>query len=270
MAGATLYIQNLLEANPLREPVLRSIIHSLQLPDGSRGLDVGCGIGLQALLLADAVGQAGHVTGADIDLELLAYGEQLAREAGLSDRIAFRLGDMRRLPFDAAAFDWVWSADCVGYPAGDLRALLPELRRVIKPGGSLILLAWTSQQVLPGYPLLEAQLNATCSSYQPFLAGKKPEQHFLRAARWLEAAGLEAVTAQTFVGEVHAPLDDGQRVALASLFKMLWVEPQPGAATDAWREYQRLCAPASPDFILNLPDYYAFFTYSVFRGRVPD
>jgi len=270
MTGSSPYIQSLLEANPLREPVLRSIIRSLRLARGSRGLDVGCGIGLQALLLADAVGQAGRVTGVDIDPELLAYGEQLAREAGLSDRIRFQLGDMHRLPFEAAAFDWVWSADCVGYPAGELNVLLPELRRVVKPGGSLILLAWTSQQVLPGYPLLEPQLNATCSSYQPFLAGKNPEQHFLRTARWLEAAGLEAVTARTFVGEVQAPLDDGQRVALASLFKMLWVEPQPGASTEVWREYQRLCAPASPDFILNLPGYYAFFTYSVFRGRVPD
>jgi demethylmenaquinone methyltransferase/2-methoxy-6-polyprenyl-1,4-benzoquinol methylase len=33
-------------------------------------------------------------------------------------------------------------------------------------------------------------------------------------------------------------------------------------------EYQRLCKPESPDFILNLADYYAFFTYSMFRGVV--
>jgi demethylmenaquinone methyltransferase/2-methoxy-6-polyprenyl-1,4-benzoquinol methylase len=35
-----------------------------------------------------------------------------------------------------------------------------------------------------------------------------------------------------------------------------------------WAEYQRLCLPESPDFILDHPDYYAFFTYSTFRGRV--
>jgi len=56
MTGIDLYIRRLLEANPLREPVLRSAIQALQLPPGSRGLDVGCGIGLQALLLADEVG----------------------------------------------------------------------------------------------------------------------------------------------------------------------------------------------------------------------
>ena len=30
--------------------------------------------------------------------------------------------------------------------------------------------------------------------------------------------------------------------------------------------YQRLCLPESPDFIRDLPDYYALFTYSMFYG----
>nr|QNO48966.1 hypothetical protein OEPDFBKK_00042 [Methanosarcinales archaeon ANME-2c ERB4] len=32
--------------------------------------------------------------------------------------------------------------------------------------------------------------------------------------------------------------------------------------------YQRLCLAESPEFILDLPDYYAFYTYSMFQGRV--
>ena len=52
MTDASSIIQNLLQANPLREPTLRSIVQSMQLPYGSHGLDAGCGIGLQALLLA--------------------------------------------------------------------------------------------------------------------------------------------------------------------------------------------------------------------------
>ncbi len=262
------YIQSLLDANPLREPVLRSVIRSLQLPIGSYGLDVGCGIGLQTLLLTEAVGHTGQITGTDIDAELLAYSENLVKRAGLAKRITFRIGDMHCLPFENETFDWVWSADCVGYPAGDLSVLLPELRRVTRSGGSIILLAWTSQQVLPGYPLLEAQLNAACSSYQPYLAGQAPDRHFLRAARWFEAAGLQAVEAQSFSGQTLAPLSDGERVALTALFKMLWIEPERSTASDVWRECQRLCEPTSPDFILNEPGYCASFTYTMFRGRV--
>jgi ubiquinone/menaquinone biosynthesis C-methylase UbiE len=263
------YIQSLLEANPLREPLLRSIVQALHLPLGSYGLDAGCGIGLQTLLLAEAVGAQGHITGLDLAADLLAYGEQLVAKAGFSERVTFQEGSINQLPFADNSFDWVWSADCIGYPLGELPLLLAELKRVVKPGGAIILLAWSSQQVLPGYPLLEARLNGTCSSYLPYLKGKNPDLNFLRALRWFEEAGLTDVKAQTFVGDVHAPLDQGVRLALTSLFQMLWGTPTSEVSPEDWREYQRLCLPESPDFILNLPGCYAFFTYSLFRGNVP-
>lgn len=71
MTGTDLYIQRLLVTNPLREPLLRKIIETLELPIGSQGLDAGCGIGLQTLLLLKAVGENGHVIGLDILPELL-------------------------------------------------------------------------------------------------------------------------------------------------------------------------------------------------------
>jgi cyclopropane fatty-acyl-phospholipid synthase-like methyltransferase len=39
---------------PLRRPILQVILSSFHLPSGGRGLDVGCGIGLQAMLLGTA------------------------------------------------------------------------------------------------------------------------------------------------------------------------------------------------------------------------
>jgi demethylmenaquinone methyltransferase/2-methoxy-6-polyprenyl-1,4-benzoquinol methylase len=85
---------------------------------------------------------------------------------------------------------------------------------------------------------------------------------------WLRKAGLEEIKAETFVGDVQAPLNIAERTALTSLFEMLWGEPQPGVPPEDWSEYQRLCRPKSADFILDIPDYYAFFTYSMFRGKV--
>jgi demethylmenaquinone methyltransferase/2-methoxy-6-polyprenyl-1,4-benzoquinol methylase len=270
MTEANLLIQNLLDANPLREPTLRSIIQYLQLPHGSKGLDAGCGIGLQALLLAEAIGPEGHVTGLDIMPELLAHGEKLAEKASLAERITFRAGDVSCLPFEEGSFDWAWSADCIGYPAGDLTPLLRELARAVKPGGRLILLGWSSQQLLPGYPLLEARLNASCSGYIPFLKNLRPESNFMRAGRGFQQAGLEAVDVRTFIGEVQAPLSNAERIAMISLFQMLWGTPQPEVSPEDWAEYERLCTPGSPDFILDLPEYYAFFTYSMFCGKAPD
>src|SRR5687768_2456389 len=99
MTDTNAYIQKLLEANPLREPVLRAMIRNLELPLGSHGLDAGCGIGLQTLLLAEAVGPRGHITGMDILPELLAFGEDMVRRVHLSERITFRQGDVSCLPF---------------------------------------------------------------------------------------------------------------------------------------------------------------------------
>ena len=130
MTDTDTYIQRLEESNPLREPTLRSAIQAVRLPSGSRGLDVGCGIGLQALLLAEAVGSAGYVTGLDLSPEFLLYAEEIVKKSGLVERISFREGDMSKLPFDDNTFDWVWSADCVGYPVGEVLPLLKELARV--------------------------------------------------------------------------------------------------------------------------------------------
>jgi len=252
----------------LREPVIRSAIQALQLPSGSRGLDAGCGIGSHTLLLAEAVAPAGHVTGLDLSPELLVHAREIAEKSSLSERVSFQEGDVSKLPFDDDTFDWVWSVDCVGFIPAEPVPLLKELARVVKRSGSVAILVWSSQQLLPGYPLLEAQLNATSFGIAPFVKSKRPELHFLRALGWFRDAGLKELTARTFVGDVHAPLSDDIRSALMSLFEMRWGEPQSELTREDWAEYQRLSQPESSDFILNLPDYYAFFTYSMFLGKV--
>lgn len=252
----------------LRGPVLHSAIQSLRLPAGSRGLDAGCGIGLPTRLLAETVGPAGHVTGLDMSADLLACAAEIVAKAGMAERISFREGDVNQLPFADNTFDWVWSVDCVGYAPMEPLPLVKELARVVKPGGDVAILAWSSQTLLPGHPLLEARLNGTAAGMAPFHQGMKPASHFLRGLGWFRAAGLAECTARTFVGDAHAPLPDDLRSALRSLFEMRWPGVKTELSPDEWADYQHLCQPASPDFMLNHPDYYAFFTYSMFHGKV--
>jgi ubiquinone/menaquinone biosynthesis C-methylase UbiE len=262
------FVQMTTITNPLREPVLRTAIQALRFPLGSRGLDAGCGIGLQALSLAEAVGRAGHVTGLDLSPELLVYAEDIVKKAGLSGRISFQEGDINQLPFDDDTFDWAWSADCTGYAPIEPLPLVKELARVVKPGGSVAILAWSSEKLLPGYPLLEAHLNATTSGIAPFAKGKTPEYHSTRALGWLRDAGLQGLTARTLAGDVHAPLPDDLRSAMIALFQMRWPGVESELAQEDLAEYRRLCLPDSQDFIVDHPDYYAFFTYSMFHGKV--
>ena len=269
MTNTKTYIEQLKETHPLRERLLRGVIEALTLPPGSRGLDAGCGIGQQALLLAEAVGYRGHVTGLDISPEFILCAKDIVSKSGLSERIVFQEGDVRNLPFDDNSFDWAWSSDCVGYPVEERPlSVLSELARVVKPGRTVAILAWSSQMLLPGYPLLEARLNATCSALIPIVTGKKPETNFLRALGWFHEAGFDEPATQTFVDDVHAPLRNEVRRALVLFFQMLWGEKQKEVSEDDWGEYERLCLPDSPDFILNCPDYCAFFTYTLFHGKV--
>lgn len=269
MTDTDTYIQKMEVSNPLIEPTVRSAIQALQLPSGSRGLDAGCGIGLQALLLAETVGPIGYVTGLDISPEFLLHAEKIVKKSGLSEHISFQKGDVSKLPFADDTFDWAWSSSCVGYAASpEPLPSLKELARVVKPGGNVAIFAWSSESLLPGYPLLEARLNATSSGVAPFVKGKKPELHFLRALGWFRDAGLVEPTVRTFTGDAYAPLTDDLRYALIALFDMRWPGVEPELTQEDCAEYRRLCLPESPDFILNHPDYYAFFTCSMFHGKV--
>jgi SAM-dependent methyltransferase len=253
----------------LREGIVRDAVAALRLPAGSRGLDAGCGVGLAAFALAEAVGPQGRVVGLDLSAPLLARGEELARDAGLAERVSFERGDVNDLPFDDDAFDWAWSADCVGYYREAPFPALRELVRVVKPGGTVALLAWSSEQLLPGYPGLEARLKATAAGLAPFARGMPPSRHFLRAPEWFREFGLEEIQGRTFAGDACAPLSNGFREALTALVEMRWPGAEEELTAEERSEFKRLAEPTSPAFIFNDAAYYAFFTYSMFWGKTP-
>jgi ubiquinone/menaquinone biosynthesis C-methylase UbiE len=257
------YLRYLVETDPLREQMNLDIVKWLDLPVGSRGLDLGCGGGTQALMLANAVGPEGHVTGFDIRPEFLKYAREVTANKGLSHRVSFEEGDLNRLPFEDATFDWIWSSDCIGYLSPS-----EEVVRVIRPGGTLNLSFWSSDQLLPGYPILEAHLKATNGGIAPFVVGNRPESHHFRTLAKLEALGLTDLKAMTFTTSVFAPLGARMRQAMIDILEMRWPDAESELLEEESELYRRLTDPDSPEFILNLPGYYAFYTYSVFTGRV--
>ncbi len=251
----------------LTDPAIRSAIRTLKFPIGSLGLDAGCGTGEHTIWLAEAVSPNGHVTGVDISPECLSRAEGLASGTGSAKGITFQYGDMKNLPFDDGVFDWAWSADTLWLE--DPLPILKELTRVVKPRGIIALLFWSSQKLLPGYPLLEARLNATRAANFPYNQDMMPKMHILRALGWLQEAGLEDPVVHTFVADTQAPLNDMVRKALTESFQMFWRKAESELTAQDWDDFQRLCQPDSCDFILNLPDYYAFITYSLFYASVP-
>ncbi|WP_276620531.1 class I SAM-dependent methyltransferase [Syntrophomonas wolfei] len=262
------YEKSLLLSQPLREPGLKNIIQYLPLPSSGIGLDIGCGTGFTTFMLAEALGPAGSVIGFDIEERFLQSARLLRQnKPQIRERVEFVQGNAGDLPFSGKSFDWAVSIDCVGVLDIDPVIMLKEIGRVLKPGGRVFIIMWSSQMLLPGYPLLEAQLNATAAGIAPFKTGMAPDRHIMRAPEWFRSAGFQDIQTHTCAMDVCSPLSAEIIVAVSDLFIMRWGSCEKEVAPEIWHDYQRLCQPDSTEFILNVPGYYAFFTYSVFSAR---
>ncbi|MBL7136565.1 MAG: class I SAM-dependent methyltransferase [Candidatus Marinimicrobia bacterium] len=252
-----------------RESLLNSIIKSLSIHAESNGLDAGCGIGFVTKLLAETVGENGHVIGLDLSKDFIHY----AKNNNQTYNIQFIEGNVNSLQFDDNSFDWLWSVDTIwpgpkelGCPAENPLPIIKEFNRVIKPGGSVFILFWSSQKLLPGYPLLEARLNTTSSATAPFINGMEPKNHILNGRYWLEKVNFKDIIVKTYLGDIIAPLSKNDRHALNILFEMFWGESQSEVSKGDWKDFKRLCDPNSDDYILNNQHYYGFYTYTLFKG----
>jgi demethylmenaquinone methyltransferase/2-methoxy-6-polyprenyl-1,4-benzoquinol methylase len=257
----------LLDAEPLRAPAMATLVDTIGLPAGSCGIDVGCGLGLQAQLLTERLGDRTTVHGVDRDAAIVALGARRL-DGALARRIHFTAGETGHLPYRSAEFDWAWSVDCVGYPAGDMAAALREMSRVTRPGGLVVVAGWSAQRVLPGHSMLEARLDATCSAYAPYLDAFPPTQHFTNGLAAFRSVGLVDVRVRTIVHDVAGPLSPALRTALESLIDMLWTPPTEAGGAAAWAELARLRAPPPPRNILDHDGYHAWFAYTAFVGTV--
>lgn len=200
----------------------------------------------------------------------LAVAERSAQEKGLSHRAHFRRGSAENLPFGSDSFDWAWSVDCIGFIPGDPIEMIRGLARVVKPRGAVAILLWSSQLLLPGYPSLEARLNATRAGLAPVAADWPPERHFLRSMGWFSRAGLLDPSARTFVVDLCGPLQEDEKEAVAGIIEMRW-EQAERELSEADRDlFRRVSDPNSADFVAGKGDFLGFFTYSMVWGVVPD
>lgn len=118
-----------------------------KLPERPRVLDLGCGPGRSALLLAAEAGA--EVTAVDTHEPFLAELRRSAADRGLDGSIHTLRADMGALPFPDGSFDLVWAESSV-FVLGFDRALA-EWRRLLAPGGTLVLTecVWTTEEPGP-------------------------------------------------------------------------------------------------------------------------
>jgi SAM-dependent methyltransferase len=107
---------------------------------GTRVLDIGCGLGAIDMLLIQAHGAA-HVTGIDLEPDLLRKARERIERAALSAQIELIQVSPGALPFASASFDVVFSKDSL-VQIPDKAALFSEVLRVLEPGGRFIASDW--------------------------------------------------------------------------------------------------------------------------------
>ncbi|MGW4702568.1 GNAT family N-acetyltransferase [Streptomyces sp. NPDC004285] len=118
-----------------------------RLPERPRVLDLGCGPGRSALLLAAETGA--EVTAVDTHEPFLAQLRETAAARGLDGSVHTLNADMGALPFPDGSFDLVWAESSV-FVLGFDRALA-AWRRLLAPGGTLVLTecVWTTEEPGP-------------------------------------------------------------------------------------------------------------------------
>lgn len=121
--------------------IIDGVANLILLPEGGRGLDVGCGSGALTIAVAKRNPKA-KMTGIDRwGKEYASYNKSLCEEnakaEGVEDRISFAKGNALRLDFPDETFDAV----CSNYvyhniPSRNRQAILMETLRVLKKGGT--------------------------------------------------------------------------------------------------------------------------------------
>jgi ubiquinone/menaquinone biosynthesis C-methylase UbiE len=117
------------------EPLAHDLIRLAALCPGERVLDLACGTGVVARLASQPVGATGSVAGLDINPGMLA----VARSATAPDMpIEWHEASAEAMPFPDASFDVVLCQMGLQFMP-DKHAALRETRRVLVPGGRIIL-----------------------------------------------------------------------------------------------------------------------------------
>jgi ubiquinone/menaquinone biosynthesis C-methylase UbiE len=223
-------------------PVSIDLLRTADIQSGQRVLDVACGTGLIARVAAAQVGASGSVTGVDIAPDMIDVAKRTPSLPGAT--IEWRIGDAAALPLPDDSFDVVLCQMGLMFME-DRTAALVEMRRVLAPGGTLVVN--TPGVIQPVFELME---QAIVEHISPDLGG------FVRAvfsmhdpdevAALLREAGLDDVSSMVSTASLRLPPPSeflwqyinltpmGPLVAQASESAQSAMERQ---AIDAWQPF---------------------------------
>jgi SAM-dependent methyltransferase len=122
------------------EPTGRHLLTQLENGSGGRALDVGCGALGWLRILSEWVGPSGRVVGTDIDESLLNVARSLLEAEGIAN-VELVVDDLFETKLEPQSFDLVHARYQIA-PLGRGREQVASHRRLLRPGGLLVLEEW--------------------------------------------------------------------------------------------------------------------------------
>src|SRR5690606_3336236 len=114
----------------------RFTMERMEVRPGDTAIDVCCGTCDRTIALAELSG-TGEIVGLDFSDKMLQVGREKVDKRGLGDNIRLVRGNAMELPFPDNTFDHA----TIGFAlrnVPDIRQVLSEMRRVVKPGGQVV------------------------------------------------------------------------------------------------------------------------------------
>jgi SAM-dependent methyltransferase len=181
----------LMSTSTLTWSALDEITAALALAPGDRLVDLACGRGGYGLELAGRTGAA--LTGVDFSAEAVRQARLLAGRLGR--QAEFRTGDLTATGLATACADAVLCVDAIQF-AQPPAAAYAEIRRVLRPGGRVVLTCWEAaspgdERVPPRIRAVDLAGGLTAAGFDQVDARDRPDWRVAEQAMWAEAAALD-------------------------------------------------------------------------------
>jgi demethylmenaquinone methyltransferase/2-methoxy-6-polyprenyl-1,4-benzoquinol methylase len=125
-------------------------LEALAPRSGERVIDIGCGPGHSMCEIADAVGPEGLAIGLDLSFEMCAQARRRMERRSPGPTGAVVQADAIRLPFVEGAFDAGFMSFALElFDTPDIPVVLDECRRIIRPGGRLVVVSLDKRHPAP-------------------------------------------------------------------------------------------------------------------------
>lgn len=229
----------------------QELINLCHIDEDKYVLDVGCGVGVTPCYIAKKYGC--KVVGVDTSKSMINRAKERAKREEIEDKVEFKIGDAKSLPFKDNLFDIVIGESVIAF-LEDKQKGINEYVRVAKPNGYIGFNEATWLKARPPTKFID---------YISRVTGAK----FETSSKWerlLRNSGLEDVEGRTYkISAISQFIDEIGYIGLSDFLKGSYKFLSLYIKSSDFRQYLKEARP--PKDILK--DYYEYLGYGLYVGR---